>query len=159
MTPTGYTYEDLLPADFSDSSLRADVKAGLTAGRKWLPPKWFYDKIGSELFDDITRLPEYYPTRTEREILTRYAGDIVRAAGSTALVELGSGSSEKTRSLLDAMIAAAPAGRVSYLALDVSEDALRSACAGLAATYYTIDGGATQLYLGTPFSVSSGGSR
>ena len=70
MPSTGYTYDDHLPADFSDRSLRADVIAGLTAPRKWLPPKWFYDKIGSELFEDITRLPEYYPTRTERSILT-----------------------------------------------------------------------------------------
>ena len=64
MTHPGYTYDDHLPVDFSDRSLRADVLAGLTAPAKWLPPKWFYDKVGSELFEDITRLPEYYPTRT-----------------------------------------------------------------------------------------------
>ena len=70
MTPSiGYTFTDHLPADFSDQSLRADVTEGLTATQKWLPPKWFYDKVGSELFEDITALPEYYPTRTERGIL------------------------------------------------------------------------------------------
>ncbi len=130
----GYTYADHLPADFSDQSLRADVLAGLTAARKWLPPKWFYDKIGSELFEDITRLPEYYPTRTERSILTNHAAEIIDAAGSDTLIELGSGSSEKTRLLLDALSDRAR-DTASYLALDVSEDALRSACAGLVATY------------------------
>ena len=130
----GYTFTDHLPADFSDQSLRADVAQGLTAAQKWLPPKWFYDKVGSELFEDITALPEYYPTRTERSILQQHAADIVRAAGSETLTELGSGSSEKTRLLLDAMLAQVP-DRASYVALDVSEDALRSACAGLVAVY------------------------
>ena len=73
---------DHLPADFADRSLRADVLVGLTAANKWLPPKWFYDKVGSELFEDITRLPEYYPTRTERAILTRHAAEIVALAGT-----------------------------------------------------------------------------
>ena len=132
------TFHDHLPADFADRSLREDALAGLTAAPKWLPPKWFYDKVGSELFEDITRLPEYYPTRTERAILAARAPEIVALAGTRTLVELGSGSSEKTRLLLDAMTAAAagpdgePAG---YVALDVSEDALRLACAGLLAEY------------------------
>src|SRR6476660_1889304 len=99
-----YTYDDHLPADFADRSLRDDVLAGLTASRKWLPPKWFYDKVGSELFEDITRLPEYYPTRTERAILTTHAAAIVELAGTHTLIELGSGASEKTRLLLDAML-------------------------------------------------------
>ena len=85
--------------------------AGLTATRKWLPPKWFYDKVGSELFEDITRLPEYYPTRTERAILTEHAAEMVEAAGTDTLIELGSGSSEKTRLLLDALLARAPRRR------------------------------------------------
>jgi len=130
----GYTFTDHLPADFSDQSLRADVAQGLTATQKWLPPKWFYDKVGSELFEDITALPEYYPTRTERTILQQHAADIVRTAGTETLTELGSGSSDKTRLLLDAMLAEFP-DRASYVALDVSEDALRSACAGLVAVY------------------------
>src|SRR6478735_12228896 len=103
MSTSGYTYDDHLPADFSDQSLRTDVATGLTAARKWLPPKWFYDKIGSELFEDITRLREYYPTRTERAILDRHASEIIEAAGSDTLIELGSGSSEKTTLLLDAL--------------------------------------------------------
>ena len=130
----GYTYTDHLPADFSDRSLRADVLTGLTAKQKWLPPKWFYDKVGSELFEDITRLPEYYPTRTERSILTRHAAEIISTAATDTLIELGSGSSEKTTLLLDALLARHPADS-SYLALDVSEDALRAACAGLVAVY------------------------
>ncbi|HEY7816004.1 MAG TPA: L-histidine N(alpha)-methyltransferase, partial [Nakamurella sp.] len=135
----GYGYHDHLPADFFDRSLRDDVLAGLTASRKWLPPKWFYDKVGSELFEDITRLPEYYPTRTERAILTTHAAEIVELAGTRTLIELGSGSSEKTRLLLDAMLRPAGPGTgpegLGYVALDVSEDALRLACAGLVAQY------------------------
>ncbi|WP_420121023.1 L-histidine N(alpha)-methyltransferase [Nakamurella sp.] len=143
-----YAYQDHLPADFADRSLRADVIAGLTAPAKWLPPKWFYDKVGSELFEDITRLPEYYPTRSERAILAERAVEIVALAGTRTLVELGSGSSEKTRLLLDAMLdepagASRPAAgggpdgrdRPGYVALDVSEDALRQACSGLVAQY------------------------
>ncbi len=138
----GYTFHDHLPADFADRSLREDVLAGLTAAEPWLPPKWFYDKVGSELFEDITRLPEYYPTRTERSILAEHAPEIVALAGTRTLVELGSGSSDKTRLLLDAMSTTGPhtprTGEVrpaGYVALDVSEDALRLACAGLVARY------------------------
>lgn len=130
----GYTFDDHLPADFSASSLRTDVQLGLTSTPKWLPPKWFYDKVGSELFEDITRLPEYYPTRTERSILLRSAAEIVAAAGTRTLIELGSGSSEKTRLLLDAMLERRAEG-AAYIALDVSESALRSACAGLVDAY------------------------
>lgn len=131
---SGYTYDDHLPADFSAASLRTDATAGLTATRKRLPPKWFYDKVGSELFEDITRLPEYYPTRTERSILMARADAMIAASGSHTLIELGSGSSEKTRLLLDALTDQVGEG-ASYVALDVSEDALRSACAGLAGGY------------------------
>ena len=95
-------------------SLRADVTAGLTAEPKWLPPRWFYDARGSELFELITELPEYYPTRTERALLHEHAAEIaaVTAAGGVdTLVELGSGSSEKTRLLLDALSAAGPLRR------------------------------------------------
>jgi len=159
MPALGYTYHDHLPADFSAQSLRDDVRTGLTAPRKWLPPRWFYDKVGSELFEDITALREYYPTRTERAILAESATAIVSAAGVDTLIELGSGSSEKTRLLLDAMLDAtvdqtaglaerrgqgSPADPIappavrpvpSYVALDVSEDALRSACAALVSSY------------------------
>ncbi|MGH3909878.1 MAG: L-histidine N(alpha)-methyltransferase, partial [Pseudonocardiaceae bacterium] len=100
---------------------------------KWLPPKWFYDARGSELFEQITTLPEYYPTRTERELLRRSAGDIARLAAADTLVELGSGSSEKTRLLLDALTAAGSLQR--FVPLDVSESALRGAMAAVAQEY------------------------
>src|SRR5690348_3684198 len=83
--------------------LRADVRAGLEADQKWLSPKWFYDARGSELFERITALPEYYPTRSEREVLAARGGEIAESSGAHTLVELGSGSSEKTRLLLDAL--------------------------------------------------------
>ncbi|GLY13432.1 histidine N-alpha-methyltransferase [Kineosporia sp. NBRC 101677] len=126
-----YRFTDLLPEDFSDSALRADVRKGLTARPKQLPPKWFYDKTGSELFEEITRLPEYYQTRSERAILQAGAARIVASAGARHLVELGSGSSEKTRLLLDHLRAP---GSV-YTALDVSGSALRQAAEALGVTY------------------------
>ncbi|MEV7237402.1 L-histidine N(alpha)-methyltransferase [Streptomyces sp. NPDC051020] len=117
-----------LPADATDAALRADVLHGLTRHPKTLPPKWFYDAHGSELFEEITRLPEYYPTRAEREILVARASGIAAASGAQTLVELGSGSSEKTRHLLDAL----PALH-SYVPVDVSESALRGAAETLLA--------------------------
>src|SRR5258708_37251872 len=78
-------------------ALRADVRAGLTATPKTLPPKYFYDARGSELFDEITRLPEYYLTRAETAILERHAGEIASQSRRESLVELGSGTSAKTR--------------------------------------------------------------
>ena len=75
----------------------------MTQQPKTLPPKWFYDAVGSDLFDQITRLPEYYPTRAEAQILAARAGEIATASGADTLVELGSGTSEKTRALLDAL--------------------------------------------------------
>src|SRR5262244_3019207 len=92
-----------LPTDYRAASLRKDALAGLTAVPKSLPPKWFYDAQGSALFEKITELPEYYPTRAERSILHSAAGEIAAASGAATLVELGSGSSEKTRLLLDAL--------------------------------------------------------
>ncbi|WP_033338849.1 L-histidine N(alpha)-methyltransferase [Catenuloplanes japonicus] len=115
------------------ASLRADVTAGLTAPAKWLPPKWFYDARGSELFEEITRLPEYYPTRAERAILTARAGDIARITEAKTMVELGSGSSEKTRLLLDALLAQGTLG--AFVPLDVSASALADAVARLDAAY------------------------
>ncbi|MCX4966252.1 L-histidine N(alpha)-methyltransferase [Streptomyces sp. NBC_00654] len=117
-----------LPEDATDAALRADVLSGLTRHPKTLPPKWFYDAHGSELFEEITRLPEYYPTRAEREILLARAGEIASASGARTLIELGSGSSEKTRHLLDAL----PALH-SYVPVDVSESALTGAAESLLA--------------------------
>jgi L-histidine N-alpha-methyltransferase len=118
----------ILPEDATDAALRADVRAGLTGTPKTLPPKWFYDAHGSELFERITALPEYYPTRAEREILRDRAGQIAAATGAATLVELGSGSSEKTRYLLDALT-----GLRGYVPVDVSESALTRAGRALAA--------------------------
>ncbi|MDX3522063.1 L-histidine N(alpha)-methyltransferase [Streptomyces scabiei] len=117
-----------LPEDATDAALRADVRDGLTRTPKTLPPKWFYDARGSELFERITELPEYYPTRAEREILVGRAGEIAAASGARTLVELGSGSSDKTRHLLDAM-----PGLHTYVPVDVSESALRQAGEALVA--------------------------
>lgn len=109
----------------ADAALRADVLHGLTARPKELPPKWFYDARGSALFEKITELPEYYPFRTERALLTDSVDDIARSSGADTVVELGSGSSTKTRLLLDAFGAAGTLHR--YVPQDVSEAALRGA--------------------------------
>ncbi|MBT2400519.1 L-histidine N(alpha)-methyltransferase [Streptomyces sp. ISL-100] len=116
-----------LPEDATDADLRADVLHGLTRTPKVLPPKWFYDARGSELFEEITRLPEYYPTRAEREILIARAPEIAAATRARTLVELGSGSSEKTRHLLDALLPELS----SYVPVDVSESALTAAASSL----------------------------
>ncbi|MGH8867367.1 MAG: L-histidine N(alpha)-methyltransferase [Actinomycetes bacterium] len=130
---TTLAVDRLLDADVLAKTLRADARAGLTARPKALPPKWFYDARGSELFEDITRLPEYYPTRTERGILAEHAADIAAATGADTLVELGSGSSEKTRLLLDAL---ADAGTLTrYVPFDVSEPALVAASEAVLADY------------------------
>jgi L-histidine Nalpha-methyltransferase len=91
------------PGNYLDA-LRADVRAGLTAVPKALPPKYFYDARGSELFDEITRLPEYYLTRAETAILEQHAGEIASRSRCESLVELGSGTSAKTRLLLRALL-------------------------------------------------------
>ncbi|MFJ9537478.1 L-histidine N(alpha)-methyltransferase [Streptomyces sp. NPDC101225] len=117
-----------LPEDATDAALRTDVQQGLTGTPKTLPPKWFYDARGSELFEQITELPEYYPTRAEREILIARATEIAAATGARTLIELGSGSSEKTRHLLDALT-----GLDTYVPVDVSESALTQAGQALVA--------------------------
>jgi L-histidine Nalpha-methyltransferase len=117
----------------ADAALRADARAGLTAEPKHLPPKWFYDARGSALFEQITELPEYFPTRTERALLERTADAIAITSGADTLVELGSGSSAKTRLLLDAFRRAELLRR--YVPQDVSEPALREAMSALAVEY------------------------
>jgi len=92
-----------LAADSAATALRNDVVSGLRQTPKTLPPKWFYDNVGSDLFDQITRLPEYYPTRAEAQILRERSAAIAAYSGADTLVELGSGSSEKTRMLLSAL--------------------------------------------------------
>ncbi|MFI1680449.1 L-histidine N(alpha)-methyltransferase [Streptomyces sp. NPDC020607] len=123
-----------LPEDATGAALRADVLQGLTRTPKTLPPKWFYDARGSALFEEITTLPEYYPTRAEREILVARAGLIAEITGARTLVELGSGSSEKTRHLIDAM-----ESLHTYVPVDVSESALTGAANTLLAQRPALD--------------------
>lgn len=125
----------LRPVDLR-AHLALDARTGLSAARKWLPPKYFYDDRGSRLFEEITRLPEYYPTRAERTILTRHADEIAATARANVLLELGSGSSEKTRLLLDAMQRTGPL--TAYVPVDVSAGALRQAMGVLRQDYPTL---------------------
>ena len=122
----------LTAADLA-ASLREDVRAGLTATPKVLPPKYFYDARGSELFEEITRLPEYYPTRAERSILERRSGEVADLTKARTLVELGSGSSEKTHLLLAAL--RGTGSLETYAPVDVSDAALEEAVPLLEATY------------------------
>jgi len=116
---------DSFLAEVDERTLAYDVLDGLTRPFKELPPKHFYDAHGSELFERICELPEYYPTRTEREILLTRADEIVQTTGAGELVELGSGSAEKARILLEAMSSACTLRR--YVPVDVSESALEAA--------------------------------
>lgn len=123
----------LLDSDWASGSLVADVRQGLGSRPLRLPPKWLYDDEGSRLFDEITRLPEYYPTEAERSILAAYAADIVAACDATTVVELGSGTSDKTRLLLDAFAGAGALHR--FVPVDVSEQTLRDAAVMLTERY------------------------
>lgn len=115
------------------AALRADVRAGLTATPKTLPPKYFYDERGSELFDEITRLPEYYLTRAETSILQARAAEIAALSRCESLVELGSGTSAKTGLLLRAMLTAGTLRE--FVPLDVDPAVLTEATVALAARY------------------------
>ena len=131
--PATLTVEFHLDAADMAAALRDDARKGMAAQPKELPPKWFYDDRGSELFDEITRLPEYYPTRREREILEQRADEIASLSGADTLVELGSGTSAKTGLLLDAF---ARAGSLkSFVPFDVSEATLLAASATIAKAY------------------------
>ena len=114
-----------------------DVRDGLAQTPKSLPPKWFYDSVGSELFDQITRLPEYYPTRAEAEILRGRSAEIAAASGADTLVELGSGTSEKTRILLDALRDSGSLRR--FIPFDVDAGVLEAAGAALQHEYPTVE--------------------
>ncbi len=120
-------------SESEERSLANDVLDGLTRPFKELPPKHFYDARGSELFERICELPEYYPTRTERQILEQCAAQIVETTGAGELVELGSGSAEKARILLAAMDDADTLRR--YVPLDVSEQVVRDAAEQLVEDY------------------------
>lgn len=143
------------PADAA-RQLREDVRAGLTDTPKWLSPKWFYDAEGSELFERITELPEYYPTGAERQILQHNALEIAELAGSTTLVELGSGSSEKTRLLLDAFRKNDTLRR--FVPLDVSESALRAAIDTIGEDYPELEVTGVVEDFTTELAALSGGS-
>src|SRR5499427_7028592 len=130
---TALRVERCLPDGFLDEALRADARAGLTATPKSLPPKWFYDERGSELFEKITRLDEYYPTRAEREILAAAAGEIAATTRAVTLVELGSGTADKTRLLLDGLRDLGTLRK--YVPVDVSESALVTAASRMQARY------------------------
>ena len=122
-----------LPAGGTLAGLAEDVREGLSCPFKELPPKYFYDARGSKLFERITELPEYYPTRAERSILESGAADIVAAAGPTTLIELGSGAAAKTRYLLDAM---RDAGSLeTYVPVDISEEITRRVAEELVSEY------------------------
>jgi L-histidine N-alpha-methyltransferase len=138
-TTTGsrVTVDVRLPPGGPLSGMAADVRAGLTCPFKELSPRYFYDERGSELFERITELPEYYPTRCEREILHQRSAEIVAEANPRALIELGSGSAAKTRVLLDAM---SEAGCLeTYCPVDISEEITRSTADAIAEEYEEVD--------------------
>jgi len=122
-----------LPRDGVHAGMAEDVREGLSCPFKELPPKYFYDEAGSKLFEQITELPEYYPTRAERSILQSHSAEIVAAAGAGILIELGSGSAAKTRCLLDAMRDADLLD--TYVPVDISEEITRQTAAELVSEY------------------------
>lgn len=135
------TLDVRLDAAASRAALERDAAAGLLSTPKTLPPVWFYDDVGSELFDEITRLPEYYQTRAERALLEAHAMEIASTSKATTLVELGAGTCTKTRVLLDAFAEAGTLGR--YVAVDVAEATLVAATSEIAEEYPNLDVTAT----------------
>ncbi|MDG4665162.1 L-histidine N(alpha)-methyltransferase [Mycobacterium sp. 236(2023)] len=132
-----FSLENYLADDAADEALRRDVRDGLMQSPKTLPPKWFYDSVGSDLFDQITRLPEYYPTRAEAQILKARAAEIAAASNADTLVELGSGTSEKTRMLLDALRDSGSLRR--FIPFDVDPTVLRAAGAAIQTEYPAVE--------------------
>jgi L-histidine N-alpha-methyltransferase len=126
-----------LASDAAQQALSRDVLQGLQRSPKSLPPKWFYDSVGSDLFDQITRLPEYYPTRAEAEILRARSADVTAVTNADTLVELGSGTSEKTRMLLDALHAGGSLRR--FVPFDVDASMLSAAAVAVQREYPSIE--------------------
>src|ERR1700722_3905773 len=120
-----YTVDVHLSPEAVRQRMRADAISGLQATRKSIPPVWFYDERGSQLFEQITHLPEYYPTRSERHLLELHAVAIAERPKADTLVELGAGACEKSRVLLSAMEGIGTLAR--YVPFDVSDDFLRGA--------------------------------
>jgi L-histidine Nalpha-methyltransferase len=129
----GVTVDVHLPRGGPLSGIAADVRMGLSAPFKELPPKYFYDERGSQLFERITELPEYYPTRAERAILEARAREIVDTAGTSMLIELGSGSAAKTRCLFEAM--RDTDALEAYVPVDISEEITRDTATRLRDEY------------------------
>lgn len=131
------TLSNHLAEDSALHALRRDVFVGLQQTPKSLPPKWFYDSVGSDLFDQITRLPEYYPTRAEAAILRSRSTEVAAASQADTLVELGSGTSEKTRMLLDAL---RDRGALrSFVPFDVDAGVLSAAAAAIQREYSGVE--------------------
>lgn len=128
------TIHDLIRSD-AGASFADDVRAGLSAESKRLFPKYFYDELGSELFDAICLLPEYYLTRAENEILTRYADEIIEAAGGhdVSLIEMGSGSALKTRLIIEALLKRQ--AQLLFIPVDISSSALETSSRVLLQSY------------------------
>ncbi|MHB8219048.1 MAG: L-histidine N(alpha)-methyltransferase [Acidimicrobiales bacterium] len=126
-----------LTVDDLRRKLGDDVRQGMAGKPKSIPPVWFYDEVGSRLFEEITRLPEYYPTRVERSLLERHGSEIAEIVAADTLVELGAGACDKTRLLLDAMTGHGQLRR--YVPFDVSDEFLRAAAGDLQAEYADLD--------------------
>lgn len=160
-TAARFSITTCLTPDDVGKALRVDVRDGLASTPRSIPPKWFYDSAGSELFDEITRLEEYYPTEAERAALGSAAEEVVSLTGADTVIELGSGSSDKTTTLLDAFDRVGQLRR--YIPVDVSESALRSAAASLAERYpaLVVDGivGDFDRHLGAVPGGDGGGRR
>jgi L-histidine N-alpha-methyltransferase len=132
-----YTIDVHLSPDEVRSQMRADAVTGLQGEEKSIPPVWFYDERGSRLFEEITQLPEYYPTRAERALLEEYAPAIAEISKADTLVELGAGACDKTRVLLSALQEAGTLAR--YVPFDVSDGFLRDAATTLSDEFGTLD--------------------
>jgi L-histidine N-alpha-methyltransferase len=128
-----YTISVHLSPDEVRQRMREDALSGLQATAKSIPPVWFYDERGSQLFEEITRLPEYYPTRAERHLLEQHALTIAELSKADTLVELGAGACDKTRVLLTALEQAGTLAR--YVPFDVSDEFLRGAASSLSSEY------------------------
>ena len=136
MTGGSWTLVERAAALTPRERLVRDVRTGLTQSPPWIPARWFYDEKGSLLFDDITTLPEYYPTRRETEILAEHSGDIAAMTGASTVIELGAGFSTKTRLLLEAFTAGGKP--LCFVPVDVSVEALTHAARAIAAQYPTV---------------------
>jgi L-histidine Nalpha-methyltransferase len=132
-----YTIDVHLSPEDARKQMLADALQGLQGEEKSIPPVWFYDERGSRLFEEITQLPEYYPTRAERALLETYASSIAELSKADTLVELGAGACEKTRVLLSALQETGLLSR--YVPFDVSDEFLRGAAATLAEEFDSLD--------------------